>query len=103
MTAGKQVLQEVGRERWVSALHDALDAGAGPFGKDLVTVEEIGEWLRMRRFVVSAAALREWLKGQRFSALSRRWVPGSGGEGVKAAVWVLRNEARWRGPVGRRW
>ena len=98
MTAGKKFGKRLGRERWVSALHDALDAGAGPFGKDLVTVEEIGEWLRMRRFVVSAAALREWLKGQRFSALSRRRVPGSGGgEGVKAAVWVLRNEARWMG------
>lgn len=100
MTAGKEALLDLTKSRWEAVLQDALEAGAGVFSKNVVTVEAVVQFLADHRQDTSAARVREWCKrAGMLPVMHRVRVPrhGAGVGSIQTTVWALRDAAEhWR-------
>ncbi len=99
MTAGKEALLDLTRPRWESVLQDALDTGAGVFGKGVVTVEAVVAFLAEHRQDKSPAHVREWCdRAGMVPVLRRIRVPrhGAGTGAVQTTVWAVRDAEHWQ-------
>lgn len=99
MTPAKLDLLDLTQPAWEGVLQHAQNTRAGPFARDVVTVDGVVAFLAERRHSKSPAHVREWLtRAGPVPVVRNVWVPrqGKGSARLQTTVWAVRNAEHWK-------